>query len=340
MGTLKKFKPLKGITVVDLSRLLPGPYCSFVLASLGAKVMKVEDSELGDYLKHYPPFVSKGEGREGREGLFYHALNFNKKKITLNLRDKKGIKTLYQLCKTSDVVIESYRPGVFSKMGFSYQKLKSKNKKIILASITGYGQKTSMSHLAGHDLNFMSLAGLIKEEALPSIQWADLVGGGIWSALMIMSALYQANFQGKGSHLDLSMSHAMRLTGMLPILLSQFGGEFFYLSGGLARYGIYKTKDNEKIALAALETKFWNPFCDIIKKPEWKDGEKTFLDANPQIKQELKEIFLQKTREEWTRQFQNLDLCFTPVLNLQEIFSKKDPLSGDFLIPFPKGCFL
>ncbi|MBI4411354.1 MAG: CoA transferase [Deltaproteobacteria bacterium] len=295
-------KPLKGLTVVDLSRLIPGPFCSLILSDLGARVIKVEDTRRPDYLREILPL--------------FDALNRQKKIITVDFKSKEGGDTLKSLVKKADVLIESFRPGVLAKMGLSPAGLLKINRKLVVASITGFGQKGPNRNRAGHDLNYLSMAGLLNAE-MPPVQYADLVGGGLFAALSIVSALVRRGKQGKGGLIDISMTDSMIFLNLAGLMMAQSGVKENILSGILARYRIYETSDQKRVVLAALEDKFWNPFCDFIGKPEWKT--QGYPDAAPGVHEQLAAIFKSGTRDEWTALGERNDFCLTPVLSPGEV---------------------
>ena len=296
--------PLSNIKVLDLTRLIPGPFCSLILSDLGAKVTKVEDPVHGDYL------------REMGGGLFA-ALNRGKKIIKLDLKSASGQAAFAGLVKKSDLVLESFRPGVLDRLGLSFSKLKKINSAIILVSITGYGQTGPGNDKAGHDLNYMSVAGLISSRDIPTIQWADFVGGGVMAALKIVAALAGKK---KGVHLDVSMTDSMIYCG-LGNILTRDGPHV--LTGLLGRYQIYETSDGKMVSLAALEAKFWNRFCDLVGLPDLKEGAEKFPDARPEVKKELVTLFKGKTRDEWEKLGRENDICLTPVLTPKEVRHEK-----------------
>lgn len=321
MSSRKKL-PLNKITVVDLSRLIPGPFCSLILRELGARVIKVKASS-----------VLKPE-----EKLVSHLFNDRKEYVVIDYKNKEGAADLLTLIKDADVVLESFRPGVMKKLGFSFKKLSKINSKIILASITGYGQTGQNRHLAGHDLNYMALAGLISSEQVPSMQWADFVGGGVWGALAIVLAILNRSKNKKAIHLDISMTDAMIYMGLAHLVIPQLGGSLEAITGKLARYRLYETKDHRFVALAALESKFWNPFCEAIQKPEWKQSSLAYPDRAQEIHRELEALFKSKTLKEWIQWNQGKDICLTPVLNSCEV-TASEQFKGSYLnnkIVFPR----
>src|SRR5574338_215255 len=252
---------LRGIRVLDLSRLLPGPYLTMVLADMGADVVKVEDPKLGDYLRAFPP--AKG-GMSGR----FLAINRGKRSLALDLKAAPARDAFLRMVEQADVVVESFRPGVMDKLGLGYATLAAKNPKIVVCSISGFGQTGPYVERAGHDLNYIALAGVLAMTGpaggapqMPGVQIADLAGGALWGATAILGALVGRDRTGKGAHLDISMTE-----GALALLAAELGNldcgvgatrGASRLNGGVACYGIYKTKDARYLSVGALEPKFW-----------------------------------------------------------------------------------
>lgn len=310
-------QPLFGVKVLDLSRLIPGPFCSRILVDLGARVTKIEDPGQGDYLRNMG-------------GSLYDALNRGKKIVRIDLKSARGRNKFFELVKKSDVVIESFRPGVLKRLGLSFNDLKKVNRRVIVASITGFGQTGPNRDKAGHDLNYVSLAGIPGLDKVPSLQWADLVGGGIMGALSIVAALGVQKSRRRAVHLDISMTDSMIFCGLGPILLSQTGENLDVLSGVVGRYQIYRTSDDRLVSLAALEDKFWNRFCDLIGHVEWKDSSFRFPDTDPAIKERLTTIFRGRTRDEWKKLGEENDICLTPVLSPAEVAASSQFCSRRF----------
>lgn len=315
---------LDGIRVLDLSRLLPGPFLTMVLADMGADVIKIEAPGAGDYMRHMPPL--KG----GLSGGFI-AVNRNKRSVVLDLKRDESRETFLKLCETADVVVESFRPGVIDRLGIGYDQLAARNPKIVLCSISGYGQSGPYRLRAGHDLNYCSLAGMIAlggerdgAPAIPGVQNADLAGGALWAAVAILGALVSRDKTGKGEHLDISMTE-----GSLALLAPHFGfmdsggpvptrGKAA-LFGGLACYSIYRTKDDKYLSVGALEPKFWMAFNAAIGR----NAEPSEVIAPPprqdEIRAEVQAILLQKDRDEWVSLLADVDACCEPVLELDEV---------------------
>jgi crotonobetainyl-CoA:carnitine CoA-transferase CaiB-like acyl-CoA transferase len=317
--------PLAGIRVLDLSRLLPGPYATLVLADLGAEVVKVEDPNGGDWVRWMPPLVGEDSG-------FYHALNRNKRSMVLDVRKPPGAAAFRRLVRRADVVVESFRPGVLDRLGIGWEALHAENPRVVLCSITGYGQSGPYRHRAGHDLDYCAYAGVLalngpEERPVPlGVQVAD-VAGGSWPAVAgILAALVRRAVTGEGAHVDVSMTE-----GALALLAMQLGGAEArreplargreVLNGGAACYGVYRTRDGRWVALGALEPKFFAGFCGAVGRPEL--AERQLDDGGRGPRAELEAIFASRTRDEWESFAAEHDVCVAPVLEGDE--PRRDP---------------
>ena len=314
--------PLSGIKILDLSRLLPGPLATQMLADTGAEIIKIEDVNSPDYIRFFPPFV-------GDDSALYLSLNRNKQGIALNLKSEEGKEIFFSLLKTADVVIEQFRPGVLDKMGIGYDYAKSINPKIIYVSITGYGQTGPYAQKAGHDLNYIAMSGLLanigtkEKPVIPGVQIAD-VSGSYAAVNGCLAALLQREKTGTGQHVDISMTDSAVPFATLIHAAAWADGrnierENFQLSGELVNYNVYETADAKFVALGALEPKFWMTFCDAVNKPEWKN--KTFgpADEIQKLKEEVSAFFKNKTRKEWEEFSNQHDVCLSPVLETNEL---------------------
>jgi alpha-methylacyl-CoA racemase len=312
--------PLQGVRVLDLSRLLPGPFATLVLADLGADVVKVEDPQGGDSLRWLPPLVGEQSG-------YFHAINRNKRSATLDLRRPEGAAAFLRLARGADVVVESFRPGVLDRLGVGWEALHAANPRLVLCSISGYGQDGPYRERAGHDLDYAAIAGVLAlngppERPLPlGVQVADLAGGA-WPAVAgILAALVRRGATGEGAHVDVSMTE-----GALALLAMHLGaaaargaplarGEEM-LNGRAACYAVYRTKDGRFAALGALEPKFFAAFCAAVGRPEL--AERHLDDDGRGPRAELEAIFASRTREEWARFAAEHDVCVAPVLEGDE----------------------
>jgi len=315
--------PLKGVRVLDLSRLIPGPFCTLILSDLGASVDKLEDPHVGDYMRVFPPMK---RGLSGR----FNALNRDKRSLCLDLKKPEGRDALLKLARAYDVVVESFRPGVLDKLGVGFAALSRENPRLILLSISGYGQDGPFRDKAGHDLNYIATAGVLglagppdRPPPTPPIQLADIAGGALFGAVGILAALYEREKSGRGQQVDVSMCEGA-LAFMIPDLGNydasgtppRRGGEL--LNGGGAMYGVYRTKDGRFLSVGALEPKFWTAFNQAIGRAV--DHSELVADAAGQerVRGEIQAILEQKTRDEWEAIFVG-DVCVEPVLAADEL---------------------
>ena len=290
---------------------------------MGADVIKVEDPDNPDYIRSFEPRING-------ISMLYLALNRNKRSLALNYLSAEGKQIIYDLIKTADVLIEQYRPGVMKDLGFGYEELSKLNPKLIYVSITGYGQHSSKAMDAGHDLNYIAIAGALgitgneTEITIPGFQLADIAGGGYMAMNAVTAALYQCERTGKGEWIDVSMTDAT-----VPFTALQFAYHqgtknnlargTFELSGALANYNVYKCGDGKFVALGSLEPKFWSMFCSKVGRAEWNDMFLLQDDALEKLKMEVSALFLTKTRSEWLEEFKQEDFCFTTINDLSEI---------------------
>jgi len=312
---------LSGIKVIDLSRMLPGPYCSMVLADHGAEVISIEKKEF----EH--------------SGLFFGSLYRNKKHMTLDLKTDKGLAILKQLLTDADVVIEGFRPGVMERLGLSYSQLKQKNKKIIYCSISGFGQTGEKKYTPGHDVNYLSHSGILslfaekgRPPSIPGVQIADILGGAQNAVIGILLAIHARQNTGEGQHIDISITDGLLGLLHLPMHYAALEGGHLetgdsFLSHRYACYNTYETKDGRYIALGGLEKIFWEKLCLHLNRPDLielqYDEEK-----REEIKGFLSETFLLKNYEEWVEELEPLDACCSGVRTIDDVlddssFSKR-----------------
>lgn len=315
--------PLEGIRVLDLSRVIAGPFCTQLLADYGAEVIKVEDRQGGDPSRMQSPLIN------GTGGLFY-LVNRNKKSLALDLKQEAGREVLRRLARESDILIEQFRPGVMDKLGLGYESLKAINPRLIYCSLSGYGQTGPMSSAPSHDLNFQSLAGMAllngrpgETPLVPPVTLMALAGGSLYAVAAIMMSLYQRTRTGEGQYCDVAiLDGTVSLTVALLAERAGWGslprrGEGI-LAGGFACYNIYAASDGGYISLAAVEGKFWKDLCAEMGHPEFAAAQ---WDPSRQedIKSSLQGYFLTRTRREWEEHFADSDICFSPLLDLDEM---------------------
>ncbi|HEX9049025.1 MAG TPA: CaiB/BaiF CoA-transferase family protein [Anaeromyxobacter sp.] len=332
--------PLAGVRVLDLTRLLPGPFATWILADLGADVVKVEDPRGGDWLRSLPPL-------RGEQSDAYHALNRGKRSLALDLRDPAGAAALRRLAARADAVVESFRPGVMDRLGVGLEALRAANPRVVLCSISGYGQDGPYAARAGHDLDYCAFAGVLAangppERPLPlGVQVAD-VAGGAWPAVAgMLAAILRARATGEGGHVDVSMTEgALAMLALMSGIAEGRQGPVVrgaeLLNGGAACYGVYRTRDGRFVALGALEPKFFEAFCAAVGRPELAARQLEGEGAGPRA--ELEAIFAARTRDEWEAFAAEHDACLAPVLEGDE--PRDDPqlrARGAFVdVPAPR----
>ena len=311
---------LEGIKVIDFSTLLPGPLASLFLSETGAEVIKIEKPGVGDEIRLSNP-------QWGEQSVSFSLLNRGKKSLSLDLKDPKNLKILIPILKEADIIIEQFRPGVMKRLGLDYECIKKINQDIIYVSITGYGQYGPKSMVAGHDLNYISNAGLLSismgrenDTVVPPALVADIAGGSYPAVINILLALRKRDLNKEGSYIDLSMTE-----NLFPFMFWGLGSGFSHnkwpgnsdgvLSGGSPRYNIYKTSDGSYVAAAPLEDRFWNKFCEAIELPK-----KFIKMQNDQEKviQEIRKIIGQKEKNYWLDVFNKADCCCSIVKSIEE----------------------
>ena len=272
-GTADGRRPLDGIRVLDLSRLLPGPYASHILASFGAEVIKIEKPGEGDYMRDYAP------QSQGVNATFL-TINRGKRSIAIDLRQPAGQEVFRALVRRSDVVLDGFRPGVMDEFGLGYENLRKLNPKLVYAALTGYGQTGPNATRAGHDLNYLALAGMLDLLAdssgvplVPGIQIADVAAGALPAVIGILLALQHRQKYRAGQLVDISMFDS--LLGLMPVQIANYtatkrrpkrGHERLF--GRYACYNIYPVRNGRFMAVAALEPKFWAALCNAIERPD------------------------------------------------------------------------
>ncbi|WHY84000.1 CaiB/BaiF CoA-transferase family protein [Neobacillus novalis] len=322
----------KGIRILDLSRLLPGGLTTKLFGDLGAEVIKIEEPKQGDYCRWEKPLIKN-------ESYYHLILNGNKKSVKLDLKSQEGMDLFLKLVKESDIVFENFRPGVMERLGINYEVLKKYNSKIILCSISGYGQESPYQNNSAHDLNFLAMSGFlslmtdgIKDPAIPGVPIVDIMTG-LSASFAISTALYKREKTGEGELIDVSMYDVNVWS------LSMIAGKFFVdqtenlreFAGTSPSYNVYKTSDAKFVALGAFETKFWKIFCEKIDREDLIPFGKLTNDVGAQIKNELNSIFRTKTRNEWIEFFKDDDICLSPVRELNEVFDDEHSQKRDLL---------
>ena len=320
-------KPLDGVRVLDLTRLLPGPVATLHLADMGADVVKIEDTETGDYARATGP-------ARGRSSVFFQLVNRNKRAIRLDLKQPQGREVLLRLAKGAEILVEGFRPGVMARLGVGYDELAAVNPRLVYCSITGYGQDGPYADRAGHDINYIGYAGvgdqIGTEEApvVPNFQIADLLGGALTPVMGILAALIDARSSGRGRHVDVAMTDAVFAHAILPLLGFLEHGKApgrgtGMLGGGLPCYNVYRTRDGRYMAVGALERKFWETLCDILGCPELKEKHIVYGEEARPVRERLAEIFASRAQREWADLFARADCCVSPILTMDEALANE-----------------
>ncbi|WP_211466486.1 CaiB/BaiF CoA transferase family protein [Collimonas silvisoli] len=308
---------LSGIRVLDLTRLLPGPFCSFYLAQMGAEVIKLEEPQGGDYARMLAPEL-------------FTLVNRGKKSVALDLRQLEAVAVLKKMVAQADVLIESFRPGVMDKLGCGYQELKLINPRLVYAALTGYGQTGPYKDRAGHDMNYCAYAGLLDQTgavdgapALSNFQSADLAGGALTCALGILAAVIGARASGQGSMVDVGMLDGTLALQALSLATIRTLGESRargsdMLSGALANYSIYVCADGKHVAMAALEPKFFLNFCQAVGRPDLAAMPLAPGPDGAVLRTALGSLFKTRSRDEWELLLADRDCCVSGIYTPQE----------------------
>ena len=321
-------RPLSDIRVLDLTRLLPGGFCSLLLADFGADVVKVEDTGAGDYVRWAPPFYGSEEQQAlGTRSALYLALNRGKRSVRLDLKSEAGRDAFLGLAQGCDVVLESFRPGILDRLGCGYEALREANRRLVYCAITGYGQTGPNTARAGHDTNYLGLNGLLGLTGEPggrpiqsAGQIADVGGGALMAAFGVMAALRERERSGEGQLVDVSMTDGS--LAWLGMVAAQYlcDGQVpergrGALNGGIACYLPYEAADGW-VTCGALEPKFWRAFCEGVGRPDLID--KQFAPPGSDEWREIAAVFRHRTRDEWRAFNDEHDAMIEPVLDLDE----------------------
>jgi crotonobetainyl-CoA:carnitine CoA-transferase CaiB-like acyl-CoA transferase len=326
---------LEAIRVLDLSRMLPGPFCSMMLGDLGAEVIKVEEVKGGDPTRRSPPMT-------GGQSAAFLQINRNKKSIAIDLKHPEGRDVFLRLAATADVILEQFRPGVVDRLGIGYATVSEVNPRAVYCSLTGFGQNGPHRDRSGHDLNYIALSGVLGlttdergKPVVPGVQIADIAGGMV-TAFAILAALLARERTGRGQYVDVSMFDVM--LAMLPIPAAQhFAGKTtgvggkYWLSGAYPFYNVYETADGRFMTLGALEPKFWENFCRRVGREDLIASQ---FDEGPQreaLFDEVRAIFRSRTQSEWIELMRDADSCCEPVLAIAEAFEHAQTLAREMV---------
>ncbi|MBL0730748.1 CoA transferase [Piscinibacter sp. HJYY11] len=338
--------PLAGIRIVDLTRLLPGPLATQHLRELGAEVLKVEgpaDQGQDDGARQL--WRTEAERQQGEPGLMFRKLNAGKSLYRLDLRTPEGVAGLHALLQGADVLVEGFRPGVMDRLGLGWAALHARYPRLVMCAISGYGQHSPWAHRAGHDLNYVAMAGVLEQLAThegevitPNFQIGDLMGGTQAAVQGILAALLAVQRTGQGRFVDISMTHEVLrhhvLAGMTVTRTGRAPQQARdLLSGGAPCYGVYATADARHLAVGALELPFWQRLCQAVGHPDWASRHWSLGLAvgGPEaiaLHGELMQVFKSQPLSHWVALFDGVDCCVTPVLRLDEALAH--PLNASF----------
>ncbi len=327
---------LRGTCVLDLTRLLPGPYATLLLADLGAEVLKVEEPRVGDPVRWLPPFIDRRSAR-------FEALNRNKKSLTLDLKRPQGVKIFYELVERADVVVEGFRPGVAERLRIDYERLRGVNPSLVYCSLSGYGQTGPHREHVGHDINYSARAGLLHltghpEPTIPGVPVADLAGA-MFAAFSIVSALLarERSPSREGCYLDVSLTDAVISWLSLHFAETLATGEPVrpdeqVLTGAFPCYALYETRDGRWLAVGALEEKFWQKLCEALGVPAF-SAYQFDPERRGEIFAKLREIFRSKALDEWLEALDPKEVPVAPVLDLLEVARSEHVRARGLLAP-------
>jgi len=307
---------LSGVRVLDLSRLLPGPFCTLYLAQMGAEVIKIEEPDGGDYARVMPEL--------------FEQVNRGKKSATLDLRQTDEVKRFLRMVEQADVVVESFRPGVMDEFGCGYEVLREINPRLVYAALTGYGQTGPYRDRPGHDINYRGYAGELEQNGSAggppiagSFPVADLAGGALTCAIGILGALIGARSSGVGTLVDVGMADgalALQVATLASIRSLGHAPERGkdWTSGGVPNYGTFRCADGKYLAVGALEAKFFQRLCEVVQRPDLVKMVRGFGSARPELRQKLEAVFQTRTRDEWEQLLAADDTCVSAVLTPEE----------------------
>jgi alpha-methylacyl-CoA racemase len=327
---------LSGLKVLDLTMNLPGPYMTWLLAVMGAEVVKVENPVGGDY--------ARGLGGI-QDPPFFAAVNRNKKSLALNLKHPEGKRLFLKLADQYDVLVEGFRPGTMERLGLDFEAVSAVNPRLIYVSITGYGHNGPYRLRAGHDVNYLSLAGVIGmtgtrqgDLAIPGVQIADVAGGSLMALTGLLAAIIQRERTGRGQFVDASMfdgalSLATMVFGAVQAGMEHAEAGKMLLTGRFPCYGLYRTRDEKYMSLGALEFKFWENFCTAVNREDLVGAQF----GGPEVIAEVQQIFATRIRDEWVQRLKDSDACCEPVLSLEEAAASRLVEARNMITRSPDG---
>lgn len=315
--------PLKGIRILDLTRLLPGAWCTQMLADFGAEVIKVEQPGQGDYWRWMPPKVRY-------HGAQFLSLNRGKKSIALDLKTPEGVDALLALVENADILIEGFRPGVMARLGLAPDVLHRRNPRLVICALTGFGQDGPWSQLAAHDLNYVGMMGLlhlvngrVENPGANGLPIGDVGAGSLMATSGILAALVDAQRSGRGRFVDISVADG--LLSWIGFITARWNGPDdprdenpFDAPFNKPFYSVYATSDDRHFVVGAYEEKFWRTLCEVLELPEWADRQWCEGDEEDALRAAIAAAFKRRTFDEWRSVFETKEACVTPVLSTRE----------------------
>ena len=334
-------RPLSSLKILDFTTLLPGPFATMMLADMGADVLRIEAPHLPDTVRSMQPRDSQGLSA------WHGLINRNKRSAAFDLKKPESIEIIKKLILKYDIVVEQFRPGVMARLGLDYETLKAINPRLIYCSITGYGQTGPLRDRAGHDINYLALAGVLshtgRRDSGPAglgVQIADIGGGSFGAITGILAAVIQRQVEGIGQQVDISMFDLA--VGWNSLAMSEYfvgarvrGFEDMSLNGG-SYYDVYQTADGRYLSVGSLEPKFWQQVCVAIARPDlYELGRNWQPEAQQQVRAVLHAAFAQRSLAEWVAIFAGLDACVEPVLTADEVVNHPHTQARDLVIDVP-----
>ncbi len=327
---------LSGVRVLDLSLQLPGPFCTMMMADYGADVVKIDEPSP----RARNPFAAEDPGT----GPLDRYLNRGKKSVTLNLKSAEGQEIFRKMATTADVVVEGFRPGVVKRLGVDYETLSAANPGLVYCSISGYGQTGPMRDVAGHDVNYLSYAGVLGLSGRPEVpptllpvQVGDVYGGSMMALSGILMVLLSRQRTGKGAWIDISMTDGSVASLAIPASNLLGGGipqerGALPLAGMLPCYDAYRCADGGYVSLGGLEPWFWKKLVTRLGREDFDELQYAAGESAEGVRRDLQAIFLGKTRDEWIRLFEGEDVCISPVLSLDEAMSHPNTVARRMVV--------
>jgi alpha-methylacyl-CoA racemase len=329
--------PLAGIRVLDLTRLLPGAYCTQMFADFGAEIVKIEQPGEGDYWRWMPPRVK-------RHGAQFLSLNRGKKSLTLDLKKAEGREVFLRLCKTADVVIEGFRPGVMKRLGLDAAVLHSANPELVIGALTGFGQTGPLAQVAAHDLNYVGMTGLMhlvngrtQNPSATGLPIGDIGAGSLMAITGLLAALFDAKRSGRGRFVDISISDGLlSWIGFITAGWNVTGGPSadspFDAPFNKPFYSIYETRDGRHFVVGAYEPKFWATLCRVLDLPQWTTRQWAEGAEEIELREAIATAFRRKSFVEWRAVFATNEACATPILTTREAVNSEHAIARGTVI--------